>query len=362
MIIGIDASKTALKQKTGIDNTAYQIILNLEKIDVKNTYYLYSNKPIDKSLNQNKNFQEKLIPFPKFWNKFRLPLALLRDKPDKFLELTNSIPSFAPRNTAVFVHDLAFKLFPDAYSSYELILQEAAIKAAISRAKIIIFSSKANKNDFLKYYKFPEKSIRIVPLAFDSDNYKKIDNPKQSLKINAPYFIFVGRLEKRKNIVRTIKAFELYKEKSKTNHKLVLIGKKGYGFKEIEEKISSSKYKADILIPGFVNNEKLANLYASSIGLVYSSLYEGFGLPMLEAMACGTPVITSDVPTLKEIAEDAALLVDPKNEKEIAEAMDKIISDKNIRKDLIAKGENRVREFSWDKTGKEILKIVEEMQ
>ncbi|MFA4996278.1 MAG: glycosyltransferase family 1 protein [Patescibacteria group bacterium] len=362
MLIGIDASKTALKHKTGIDNTVYQIILNLEKIDKKNVYSLYSNKPIDKSLKQNKNFQEKLIPFPRLWNKFRLPLALMRDRPEKFLQVTNAIPAFSPQKTAVFIHDLAFKFFPKAYSPYELMLQEAAIKVALNKAARIIFSSEANKKDFLKFHTFPEEKINVVPLAFDSNIYKKISKPKQILKVNSPYLIFVGRLEKRKNIINIIEAFVEFKKKSKTDHKLVLVGKKGYGYDEIEAKINENKnFKKDIITTGYMSDQKLANLYALSDGLIFPSLYEGFGLPILEAMACGIPVITSNIPTSKEVAGDAAILVNPENVSEISEAINSIVFDKKIKQNLISKGKIQIKRFSWNKTAKNILKILEEI-
>lgn len=362
MIIGIDASKTALKHKTGIDNTVYQIILNLEKNDKKNSYSLYSNKPIDKTLKQNKNFQEKLIPLPRLWNKFRLPLALMRDKPEKFLQITNAIPAFAPQKTAVFIHDLAFKFFPKAYSPYELMLQESAIKIALAKAERIIFSSDANKDDFLKFYNFPEDKIRVVPIAFDNDTYKKISEPKQALRINSPYLIFVGRLEKRKNVTNIIEAFIEFKKKFKTNHKLILAGKKGYGYDEIEAKINENQiFKKDIITTGYMPDQKLANLYTLSDGLIFPSLYEGFGIPILEAMACGVPVITSNISTLKEVAGDAALLVNPENVSEISKAIDTIVFDQKVKQDLISKGKIQIKQFSWDKTAKNILKILEEM-
>lgn len=361
MLIGVDASKTALKQKTGIDNTAYQIILQLEQIDHKNSYYLYTNKPIDKNLKGNVNFKEKLLPFPKFWNKLRLPLALLRDKPEKFLELTNAIPSFAPKKTAVFIHDLAFKFFPETYSSFELILQESAIKIAVNKARRILFSSLANKKDFLKFYKYPEEKIKIVPLAFDETIYRDSNNTKNVLNIDSPYFIFVGRLEKRKNIVRIIDAFNKFKQESKTNHKLVLVGKKGFGYNEIIDKINElGDFKKDIIMTGYVENEKLANLYALSDGLVYPSLYEGFGLPILEAMASGIPVLTSNIPTIKEIAGDAAFYVNPEDVEDIASKMNKIIQ-KETREALVLKGKNQAKKFSWGKSAQMILNYLEEM-
>lgn len=359
MIIGIDASKTTSKQKTGIDNTAYQIILHLRKIDKNNTYYLYTNKPLEKEL-LNSNFHQKLIPFPRLWNKFRLPLALLKDKPDKYLALTNGVPPISPKDSIILIHDLAFKFFPKAYSKVELTLQESAINTAVNKAKCIIFTSEANKADFLKFYKYPENQIRVARLGFNSELYKKIPSPKNCLDFNSPFFLFVGRLEARKNVSGLLKAFELFKEKNKTDHKLVLVGKKGYGSEEIDEIIRESKTLTDnVIVPGYITDKQLANLYNLAEAFVFPSLYEGFGLPILEAFACGTPVMTSDIPTLREVASDCVVYVNPLDVNSIAKGLLKISSDLQLQKALEKKGFHQLSKFSWEKTAEAFLDILE---
>lgn len=358
MIIGIDASKAASKKKTGIDNTAYQIILGLSKIDHTNSYYLYTDKPLDPILTKNPNFIEKLIPFPHFWNRFRLPLALLRDKPDMFIELTNNIPPLSPTNSIVLIHDLAFKFFPEAYSKFELTLQENAIKVAMSKASVIVFTSEANHHDFLKFYDKPKTKVAIIPLAYDSE----IFNNKKANEITKvkdyPYFLSVGRIEKRKNTIKTVEAFEKFKKQNPTGHKLILVGKNGFGHAQVEEKISNSDFKNDIIVLGYIKDEELPSLYKNATAFIYPSLYEGFGLPALEAMAVGTPVLTSNVSTIKEVVGDAALLVDPQNSDLIAEGMKKLVFDKQMRKSLISEGSKIVKNYSWDKTAEEFHKLI----
>ena len=358
MIIGIDASKAANKKKTGIDNTAYQIILGLTKIDTKNRYNLYTNSPLDENLLKGKNIQEKLIPFPRFWNRFRLPLALLRDKPDIFLELTNNIPPFSPEKSVVLIHDLAFKFFPQAYSKYELMLQEAAIKIALSKAAAIIFTSDANYNDFLKFYGKPKAKTAIIPLAYDTEIFKQLQTDKDTKTRNYSYFLSVGRIEKRKNTLRTVMAFEIFKKQNQTDHKLILVGKNGFGHEEVEKKIANSKYKNDIIVLGYVEDKELPLLYRDADVFIYPSLYEGFGLPALEAMAVSTPVLTSNVSTLREVVRDAALLADPHDPASIASGIKKIVLDADFRETLIKKGNKIVKEYSWSKTAESIHKLI----
>lgn len=361
MIIGIDASKTASTKKTGVDNTAYQIILGLTKIDKTNTYYLYTDKPLDPSLTKNPNFIEKLIPFPKFWNKFRLPLALMRDKPDKFLELTYAIPPSAPEKTIVLIHDLAFKFFPEAYSKYELILQENAIAAAISRADTIVFTAKANLDDFKKFYGEPKAKTKIIPLAFGGENFNTKTVNKETKPPVGPYLLSIGRIEKRKNTLRIVEAFEIFKKQNSPNHKLILVGKNGYGFEEVEEKISNSAFKNDIIQKGYVSDEDLTVLVKNADALLYPSLYEGFGLPALEAMSLETPVLTSNISVMKEVAENAALFVNPDDSNAIAKGIEKLLGEKELRKSLVLQGNKVVKKYSWDKTAGEFHKLILEI-
>lgn len=362
MLIGIDASKLTAFQKTGIDNAACQIVLGLQKLDHTNSYFLYTSKPLDKEYLVNPNFKERLIPFPKLWSKFRLPLALLRDKPDMFLELTYSVPSATPKKTIAMIPDLAFKYFPEAYSNYELILQEAAISSAQKRAQIIVVNLEADKKDLLKFYNFPKDNVRVVPLSYNSKTYKKISNPKIPLAKNCPYFLSVGRLEKRKNTALLIDAFAIFKKNDTNKTKLILVGKNGYGYEEILQRIEKYKeIEKDIILAGYQSDNNVANLYSGSLAFIFPSLYEGFGIPVLEAMACGAPVITSNISIMHEVCDDAALYVNQSDAKEISKTMNDIASDKALKEMLIKKGKIQIKKYSWDKTAKMFLNIINQL-
>lgn len=365
MKIGIDASKLPAKKKTGVEITTSHIIMNLQKIHEENlesddTFILYTNEPLDKKQIISKKFIERNIPCKKFWHKIRLPLALLKDRPDKFLELSSGIPYFAPKKSYILIHDLAFKIYPGAYSKYELFIQEKAILSAIKKAKKIIFTSESNRDDFYKFYNFPKKDTAIIPLAYNDEIYDNKLITKNKSVLNDPYFLFVGRLEKRKNILRVVRAFKIFKEKSMNNTKLVLVGYPSYGFSEANEYIKSNEIlKNNVFLAGYKNDEDLAHLYSNAIALVFPSLYEGFGIPVLEAMATGTPVITSNINVLKEVSGGAAIIVDPQKEDDIVNAMISISTDNKKRDELIKKGIIRAKQFSWKKTAKMFYDLIQ---
>ena len=352
MLIGIDASKFATDKKTGVENMACQLILNLLKIDRVNHYLLYSAKKIPAEF-IGRNSSERLIPFPKFWHKFRLPLALLKDKPDAFIELTYRLPSYCPKKSVVYIHDLAFKIFPKVYSKYELLLQENAIKSDIAKASKMLFSSQANVADFNKYYQCSKDKLAVVPLAYNDEVFRL---PKTKVQ-KQPYFLFVGRFEKRKNIDNIIKAFSKF-SKQFPQYKLIMIGKPGYGWKDTEKLIATENLTRKVKIVGFVKNEQLATYYQKATALIYPSFYEGFGFPILEAMACGTAVVSSNIPTIKDVFKDSILYVAPSNVDEIVSAMAKITSDNKCREQLVENGLKFVRDYSWQKSAEKLLNIV----
>lgn len=354
MIIGIDASKATEKAKTGIEKTVYELILNLKKLDNSNTYFLYTDKKLPKEL-LSSNFIEKYIPFPFLWHKKRLPLALLHDKPDLFIEMSSSLPFFSPRNSIVFIHDLASKHFPESYSFTQRILLNHTFSRG-QKANTIVFPSQSTKNDYENYYKIKNK-YSVIPLGFN-----KIAASSKK-KFDFDYFLFVGRLELRKNIQNIIKSYSIFRENNGSGSKLVLAGSPGYGYKNILQEIDKfDTIKKDVILTGYIAENELPSLYENSISLLFPSLYEGFGLPILEAMSYKTPVITSDSSSMAEIAGNAALLVDPDNPDSIAKAMDSVYHDKTLRSDLISKGLKNIEKYSWLKSAEILLELIKEYE
>jgi len=360
MRIGIDASKAVEKQKTGIGNTVYPILTELKLLDKENRYELYANKSLPPEL-LGHNFSEKIIKLPRLWQSVRLPLALRKDKPDAFLELSNRIPKWAPKKTIVFLHDFAFKYFPECYSGTERYLQELAVKNAIKYAYKIVVTSEANKKDFLKFYSCSSEKIAIIPLGFNDSLHGERESVSAVEGLNAPFFLSVGRLEKRKNTSRIVEAFIKFKKETLSQALLILVGKNGYGAKEIRKLISrEKKIRKDIIVLGFIKNAELSYLYSNALALIYPSLYEGFGFPALEAMSCGTPVLTSDAPTLKEVAGRAALFVNPKKVEEIAAGMIRLYKNPGLRDKLITAGRENIKKFSWREAAAKLKELINE--
>ena len=358
MLIGIDASQAAKEKKTGVEYLASQLILNLKNIDHTNSYLLFTNKSLQKEY-LNKNFKEVLIPFKKLWNKIRLPLALLKYKPEIFLEIGYMLPKFAGNKSICFVHDLASKHFPKSYSSIEKVLLNQSFKKA-KKAKEIIFISDNTKNDYSKYYLGFKGKKHVIYPGYNSNLYKKIINPRDILDIKSKYILYLGRLEKRKNIVNLVLAYDKFCKKFGYEYKLVLAGKEGYGCHEIKSIINSleQKTKSNIVLPGYVSENDLPHLYADASLFVFPSLYEGFGIPIVESMACGTPTICSQTSSLPEAGSNAVEYFDPDKPEEISSAMEKVLFDKKLQNQLIEKGFTQAKKFSYNKMAKEVLDVI----
>lgn len=259
------------------------------------------------------------------------------------------------------IYDLTFIKYPE-YVDAVVGKYLAVVKQCLTWTDLIISISESTKQDIVKYLNFPPERIHVTPLA-SRYNQKFLENFKLEMLTSSflrydftkPYILFVSTIEPRKNIKALITAFNLLKQKYKIEHNLVLIGQKGWHYKPIFELIANSPYAQNIYHLDYLADELVAAFYAKADVFVYPSHYEGFGLPILEAMTLGAPVITSNVSSMPEVAGNAALLIDPNNPEELAESILKVISDRQLRQDLIDKGKTRASLFSWENTAKKTL-------
>jgi glycosyltransferase involved in cell wall biosynthesis len=223
----------------------------------------------------------------------------------------------------------------------------------------VIAVSETTKKDILKFFKVPAEKISVIP---EADGLLEAQKKPSLLEEKRPYFLFIGRLEKRKNIASLIKAFGLLRKERLFQPLLVLAGKPGFGFSEIEKEIAAlGSLKKDILLLDYVDEEEKSYLLRQAKALVFPSLYEGFGIPILEAMSAETPVITSNFGAMQETAGKAALLVNPFKPLEIAGAMSKILHMPKLAEDLKKEGKKRAQMFSWQKTAQQTLLLLEEV-
>jgi glycosyltransferase involved in cell wall biosynthesis len=290
-----------------------------------------------------------------------------REKADITHFFNFNIPPFVHGKRVVTIHDMAFKRFPETVcfkTKMSLILN---IKKTLKRADKIITVSNFSKDEIIKFFNIDAGKIAVVPNGVDfslfNPNYDiaKINEVKDKYKINGSYFLYLGTLEPRKNLIRLISAYNEYIKLTDSSTLLVLAGQKGWMYDGIFEKVRELKLEEKIIFTGYIKDYEAPILINGAVAFCFTSLYEGFGMPPLEAMACGTPVLTSNISSLPEVVGDAAILVDPYSEKEITNALVKLHNDENLRKELSEKGLVQAKKFSWDNAATILNNIYKEL-
>ncbi len=224
------------------------------------------------------------------------------------------------------------------------------IPFAVRRAKKVIAVSQSTKSDLMRLLRVPGRKVEVVYEAAAKRT------PPKKYSVERPYILFVGMLEPRKNIPRLLEAFARLPDA----YDLIIVGKKGWKFDQVFATHNRLSLRGRVHFEGYASDTRLAQLYANASVFVYPSLYEGFGLPVLEAMQAGCPVITSNISSLPEVAGDAAILVDPYSVKSITDALYTVLSNKSLQRDLIIKGKKQAKKFSWKKAAKETLEVFEQ--
>lgn len=367
MVIAIDGSRAFLQQRTGIEEYSYQVIRHLrdELVDAQVIVYIRANQEIDFDLPSN--WRIKKLWAPRFWTHIRLSLEMLLHHPDVLFVPAHTVPLIHPDNTVVTIHGLEYEIYPDAYYIWSRIAMRLAIRFSCKVAKTIICVSKNTKRDVIRLYAVLEEKLHVIYEGYDACEstldttavlpIKNEVSARTSLP-NTPYILFIGRLEERKNIVRCIKAFEILKSKHGVPHTLFLAGKPGYRYDEIQKALAKSKYRNEIIETGFVSEEEKRILLSNASVFFFATLYEGFGIPVLEAQSFGIPVVTSKTSSLPEIAGNGAILVDPENVAEITDAMHALISNQTLKSDILQKGFDNVRRFHWQQCASEIAQLL----
>ena len=303
-------------------------------------------------------FPQARHPFLFIWFfELSIPRALRKIKadlfysPDGYLSLRSKVPQ------VVEFHDLNFEHFPGDMPKIHLWHYKKYFPKFARKAKRIVTVSEFSKQDIVDCYHVDPAKIDV---AYNGVNeiFKPLNEAEKSVirasySFGHPYFMFVGSLHPRKNLARLFTAFDRFKQRNKNDVKLVIVGEKRWWTEPIQEAYDAMSCQDDVVFAGRLSAEDLHRVTAAALASVYVSYFEGFGIPILEAFKCDTPVITSNVTSMPEVAQDAALLVDPFNEDAIAEAMAKVL-DENVRKELIAKGRERAKAFSWDRAAEVI--------
>ncbi len=367
MRIGIDATSIP-SQRGGVGFYIVNLISTLLEIDRENKYFIFMKKG-DLSEIKDKandrfievNITSRLARLT--WEQTILPTMINRYKIDVFHSPHYTVPFRAKVKKVVTFHDMTFFSHPEYHLKLKVQFFRRIIPRAAKMADQIISNSKNTKNEIIKFLNVDGQKITVTHFAIDKNRYKPIpkgqvkEQIKKKYDIKDEYILFVGTLEPRKNIASLVNNFFRLKENGLFPGKLVLAGGKGWGFSEIQKIIKDHHFGKDVLLVGYVPEDDLPFLFNGATVFVYPSYYEGFGIPPLEAIACGTPTITSNISSIPEIMGEAAVLINPQRSDRLYQSLSSLVQNKAERERLRKAGLQRAEHFTWEKTARETLEV-----
>lgn len=361
MRIGIDARPLS-RQLTGIGYYTFEVIKALDHCEI--TTILFSPAPLRVELKQLKHCEvisrnHTSLIAKQLWSELYLPFLLRQYALDLFWGPSHRLPSFLPKNLAsvVTIHDLIWKKASKTMRKSTWFLEALLMPKSIRRADLILTDSLATEDDLKREYPHCHDKIRHVPLG---NRGACISDPSDPAPLSTPYVLFVGTIEPRKNLNRLLSAYASLSSSLKNRFKLVIAGGSGWGNIDLHQQITQLKLQDNVLIKPYPSTHELFALYQHATCLVMPSLYEGFGLPILEAQGFGIPVITSNVSSMPEVAGDGALLVDPLSINSIQEALEKLLTNTAYRKILSVKARENASKYSWGKTAQLTIQTFQE--
>ncbi len=362
MIIGIDGNEANIKNRVGVGRYAFELLKQFgknQKSNVKYQIYL-KEKPLPDLPIESENWKYKVIGPKKFWTQIGLPFDLFfeKEKPDVFFTPTHYAPRFSTCPRVISIMDLSFLKYPEMFKKNDLWQLKSWTGYSVKKAAKILTISQSSKNDIIDYYRVPEDKVIVTYPGFNKIKDNMVHVPKK-YGIEGEYILSVGTIQPRKNYEKLIEAFSTLDPNPYT---LVIVGKKGWLYEKILKAPEKNGVKNQVKFLEFVPNEDLPFLYKNAKCFVLVSLYEGFGLPVLEAMNYGCPVVVSNVSSLPEIAGQVGTLVNPDSVGEIAKGIRKILElDDSQRKAMIEQGQMLAKKFSWEKCAKETLDTLEKV-
>lgn len=358
MIIGIDASRYSHESATGVEWYSWHIINALKGlVSEKDELVFYSRGKID-------GLGTRVLPARRLWTLVALSREMCKNPPDVLFVPSHTLPPSLPKRSVIMIHDLAFKILPQAYTFFQRQHLHWSTKRAVKCASAIIVPSEATKTDLINFYNCLADKIVVIPHGFTPPRTVSVEVLENSeifkyfgIDKSMKYLLFVGRLESKKNLVNLVEAFAEFAKKN-PDFRLVLAGKRGVGFKKLLQRIDELDLMHKVIMPGYITEEEKSALYQHCRAFVFPSLYEGFGLPILEAFHYGKPVLTSNISSMPEVGGEAAYYVDPHSVESIEKGLEVISKDDDYVRGLVKSGTERLKNYSWEKAAQATLKVL----
>jgi glycosyltransferase involved in cell wall biosynthesis len=379
MRIGIDMrSLVSLTDQAGIFQYMVNLMVNLARIDTKNDYTLFFNfakrvhlRHVQPVLSLGANFRVKVCRLPgrvmhRLIGTKAFPIELFLGRVDVFHGPVLALPAQLFGRSVVTVHDLMFVKHPEFLKPEWVSDLRQKASFSLARADAIIADSNFTKQDLIDAYHIPEGKIKVIycgvgrefcPLA----DPRQIEAVKRKYAIQGKYLLFAGNIEPKKNLTRLVEAFSLLNHRSSHRYKLVVVGNKGWDFERVFAVVRQLRIESQVVFTDAIPREDLVAVYNGAEVFVFPSLFEGFGIPVIEAMACGVPVVASNITALLEVIGDAGILVDPLYPEVIATAIEAVLSDAALRQELCRRGFARAKQLTWERTARETLILYKEI-
>ena len=366
MKIAVNTRLLIYNKLEGIGRFSYEILKRLTQNHPEHHFYFIFDRPFHSSFIFGKNITPIVLSPPTrhpilwyYWLEHKIPSLIQKINADLFFSPDVFISLKSPCPSIPVIHDINFEQYPQFTPRLTSAYYRYFFPKYAHKAKHIFTVSQFSKQAIIELYHIPENKITVayngLPKVF-SETITSNTSPKNT---SEPYFLFVGALSPRKNVANLLRAFDIFKQQDKQNFKLLIVGNKMHLTKEIAHTYSKMQYKNDVIFKGRVEDKLLVDIYRQAFALVFIPLYEGFGIPLLEAMATQIPIIASNTSSLPEIAKKAALYVSPSNTISIAEAMQQLAKNKLKCKQMVEYGNQRLNDFSWDKSAEIIWEVLQ---
>lgn len=365
MNVGVNARLLLHNKLEGIGWFAYQILSRIVKQRPDDHFYFFFDRPYHQDFIFGPNVTPVVLgpqarhPLLYYiWFNFKVAPQLKKRKIDVFFSPEGFTPHLTKVPTVITIHDLAYVHFPQQIDKTNLFYYRKYQPLFAKKARSILTVSEYTRQDIIEQYRIPDEKIKVVYNAANDAYVPLSPEEKQEVKkqhtSGREYFLFVGALHPRKNIINMLKAFVQFKRRQQSGMKLVIVGRMAWMTGEIEEAKRRMPYREDVIWLGYQEVAELSKIVGAAYTLLYPSLFEGFGIPIIEAMACGVPSIVSNTSSMPEIAGSAALLCDPTDIKDIAEQMGKMYKDEALHQLLSANCRREIRRFDWDRSAAEV--------